>query len=104
MSSSASAPARSEAVIEVADDGPGLRPEAAERVFERFYRVDESRSRDSGGAGLGLAIVAAIVSAHGGVVATRPGDQGTGAIFTVSLPLAPTPVAEAAPAPVASPA
>ena len=84
-----------EAVLQIADNGPGLSPDAADRVFERFYRVDESRSRDSGGAGLGLAIVAAIVAAHGGTVASTGGAQGTGATFTVRLPL--TPVAEQAP-------
>lgn len=75
-----------DAMIEVADNGPGLSADAAERVFERFYRVDESRSRDSGGAGLGLAIVAAIVQAHGGQVATD-GALRAGATFTVRLPL-----------------
>ena len=58
-----------EAVLEVADEGPGLEPEVAAKVFEPFYRADGSRARQSGGAGLGLAIVAAIVEAHGGHVA-----------------------------------
>ena len=74
-------------VIEVADNGPGLPPEAAGRVFERFYRADPSRSRQKGGAGLGLAIVAAIVAAHGGTVAARTTGE-RGATFTVWLPLA----------------
>jgi two-component system, OmpR family, sensor kinase len=74
-------------VLEVADDGPGLAPEDASRVFERFYRTDESRSRRSGGTGLGLAIVAAIVEAHGGNV-TLHTVPGHGARFTVELPLA----------------
>ncbi len=76
------------AVVEVADRGPGLRPEQAERVFERFYRVDAARTRREGssGSGLGLAIVAALVSAHGGMVDvdTAPGQ---GATFRVLLPI-----------------
>jgi two-component system, OmpR family, sensor kinase len=79
-------------VVEVADDGPGLTREQAERVFERFYRADSSRSRvpngssSAGGAGLGLSIVAAIAAAHGGraLVRSTPGD---GAVFRVELPL-----------------
>jgi two-component system OmpR family sensor kinase len=74
------------ATLDVADDGPGLEPDVAAKVFEPFYRADESRARQTGGAGLGLAIVAAIVEAHGGTVrlATAP---GAGATFTVTLPL-----------------
>jgi two-component system, OmpR family, sensor kinase len=74
-----------DALITVIDDGPGLAEQDAGRVFERFYRVDASRSRQSGGAGLGLAIVQAIVTAHGGrvTVGTAPGQ---GATFTVRLP------------------
>lgn len=74
------------AVLEVADEGPGLTPEQASRVFERFYRADEARTRDHGGTGLGLAIVAAIAEAHGGTttVDTAPGQ---GARFRVRLPL-----------------
>ncbi|MFF1477146.1 sensor histidine kinase [Streptomyces sp. NPDC058301] len=72
-------------IIEVADSGPGLAPEQAARVFERFYRVDASRSRQTGGgAGLGLAIASALVQAHGGRVEleTAPGE---GAVFRVSI-------------------
>ncbi|HLI23869.1 MAG TPA: HAMP domain-containing sensor histidine kinase, partial [Acidimicrobiales bacterium] len=76
------------AIIEVADQGPGITTEQAERVFQRFYRADPSRSRSRGGAGLGLAIVAGIVAAHGGTVEAAPGRHG-GAVFTVSLPAAP---------------
>jgi two-component system OmpR family sensor kinase len=92
------------AVVEVADAGPGLTPEQAERVFERFFRVDKARTRAAAraadepgppsqppphtGAGLGLAIVAALVAAHGGTVdvTTQP---GAGATFRVRVPLAP---------------
>jgi two-component system OmpR family sensor kinase len=75
-------------VIEVADRGPGLTADQAARVFERFYRVDSSRSRqDGGGAGLGLAIVSALTAAHHGQVdlVTTPGE---GAVFRVSIPAA----------------
>ncbi len=73
------------AVVTVHDDGPGIDPADAPRIFEAFYRADPSRSRASGGAGLGLAIVAAIVQAHGGTVGLSPGP---GATFEVRLPLA----------------
>jgi two-component system OmpR family sensor kinase len=76
-----------DAVLEVADQGPGLPPEAVDHVFERFYRVDTARTRRSGGAGLGLAIVAAVVNAHGGRVSTRSAP-GQGTTFVVHLPLA----------------
>ena len=65
------------AVITVADDGPGMEPEEAEHIFERFYRSDPSRSRAHGGAGLGLSIVSAIVAAHGGTVSAE-GRVGEG--------------------------
>ena len=79
-----------QAVLEVADEGPGLDEEHAAKVFDRFFRVDPARARDNGGAGLGLAIVAAIVGAHGGSVSvdTAPGK---GARFTVRLPIAASP-------------
>jgi two-component system, OmpR family, sensor kinase len=76
-----------EAVLQVADEGPGLKPEQAARVFDRFYRVDEARSRSDGGAGLGLSIVAAIVKAHGGRVWLET-SPGAGARFFVALKLA----------------
>jgi signal transduction histidine kinase len=71
-------------VLTVADEGPGLTPEAHERVFERFYRDDGARSRETGGAGLGLAIVDAITTAHGGEV--RALDVVEGASFEVRIP------------------
>jgi two-component system OmpR family sensor kinase len=73
--------------LTVADHGPGLRPEELERIFEPFYRADPSRSRDRGGAGLGLSIVNSVVSAHGGRVSVRE-TSGGGATFDVELPLA----------------
>ena len=76
------------AVLEVVDTGPGMPPEDGRRVFERLYRADPSRSRQHGGAGLGLAIAAAIVQAHGGRIElwTAPGE---GARFRVLLPAEP---------------
>ena len=81
-------PAVPAAILEVADRGPGLTTEQAERVFERFYRADQARDRRTGGTGLGLAIVSALVAAHGGTVGlnTAPGQ---GATFWITLPLAP---------------
>jgi two-component system OmpR family sensor kinase len=73
------------AVVAVADDGPGLSAEEAAQVFERFYRADPSRTRTSGGSGLGLSIVWSIVNAHYGTIAASPGPVG-GAVFTVTLP------------------
>ena len=75
-------------VLEVVDHGPGMSPDQAQRVFERFYRADQARARQTGGTGLGLAIVSALVSAHGGTVAVDT-EPGRGATFRVSLPLAP---------------
>ena len=75
-------------VVEVRDHGTGLDPRTAERVFERFYRADKSRSRASGGNGLGLAIVSAIVARHRGTVRHAP-TPGGGATFRVELPAAP---------------
>ncbi|MFD0691606.1 sensor histidine kinase [Actinomadura fibrosa] len=76
------------AAVEVADQGPGLSPDQADRVFERFYRADASRSREDGGTGLGLAIVAALVAAHDGTVEVDSAP-GEGATFRVLLPLDP---------------
>ncbi|MDX6435882.1 MAG: two-component system, OmpR family, sensor kinase [Gaiellaceae bacterium] len=73
--------------IEVKDSGPGMAAEQSEHVFERFYRADQSRSRASGGAGLGLSIVAAVTEAHGGRVSVVS-TPGSGATFRVEIPLA----------------
>ena len=78
-------------LLEVADEGPGLAREHAARVFERFYRTDPSRTRQRGGAGLGLSIVAAIADAHGGRASVRT-DPGRGATFRVELPLVELPL------------
>ena len=77
--------------LAVADDGPGIPTEAAERVFERFYRVDTARSREQGGTGLGLSIVKHIIQAHGGEVRLETAP-GKGAAFRFTLPAVPPPV------------
>jgi heavy metal sensor kinase len=70
----------------VADEGPGIAPEHRERVFERFFRADSSRTRSAGGTGLGLAIAREIVAAHGGRVWVEPREP-SGSVFSVELPL-----------------
>jgi two-component system, OmpR family, sensor kinase len=72
-------------VLAVHDDGPGMTPEQAARVFERFYRADSARSRNNGGSGLGLSIVEAVVTAHGGTVRCES-QPGAGTTFTLTLP------------------
>jgi signal transduction histidine kinase len=74
-------------VLQVSDTGVGIRPEVLPRIFERFFRADTSRARATGGFGLGLAIVQAIVTAHRGTVevASQPGE---GTTFVVRLPAA----------------
>jgi two-component system OmpR family sensor kinase len=72
--------------VEVSDRGPGIDDADTERVFERFFRADTSRSRQAGGSGLGLSIVAGLVAAHGGSV-TATNRDGGGARFVMSLPL-----------------
>jgi signal transduction histidine kinase len=72
--------------LAVVDDGPGIAPADRERVFERFVRLDKARSRRAGGAGLGLAIVREIVTAHGGTAAVE--DSEVGARLVVRLPAA----------------
>ena len=72
--------------VEVADTGPGIGPEELSHVFERFYRVDRSRSRAEGGSGLGLAIAKEVVEAHGGRIWAES-RRGEGAKFTFSVPV-----------------
>jgi len=74
------------AVITVRDTGIGIPPEALPRIFDRFYRVDPSRSRESRSAGLGLCIAKTIAEAHGGRILVQS-TPGAGSAFTVSLPL-----------------
>ena len=78
-------PGQDEIAVTITDDGPGVSPEALPRLFDRFFREDESRSRENGGSGLGLSIVAAIVRSHSGriLAANAPGG---GLTMTVILP------------------
>jgi heavy metal sensor kinase len=71
--------------VTVTDTGPGIPPEARAHVFDRFYRADSSRSRESGGSGLGLAICTEIAAAHGGTVRVQS-EVGSGSAFTLALP------------------
>ncbi len=72
-------------VISVRDDGPGIEPEHLKRIFERFYRIEKSRSKNSGGTGLGLAITKHIVEAHGSKISVTS-KPGKGAQFRFKLP------------------
>jgi two-component system phosphate regulon sensor histidine kinase PhoR len=71
--------------LTVRDDGPGIPPEASDRIFERFYRVDKARSREQGGTGLGLAIVKNVVQAHSGAVRVES-KVGAGTAFIITVP------------------
>jgi two-component system heavy metal sensor histidine kinase CusS len=97
---------RSGVTASVIDRGPGLSPAEASRVFERFYRADPSRARDSGGTGLGLAIAWSIVRMHGGDVSVKS-EPGKLTVFTLSIPermQGPETTPVAAPAPTRAPA
>ncbi len=80
-----------EAVVSVQDTGDGIDAVHLAHVFDRFYRTDQARNRDAGGAGLGLAIVRALVEAHGGRVAVYSAGRGLGSTFTLTLPSVPPP-------------
>jgi two-component system, OmpR family, sensor histidine kinase SenX3 len=85
------------AEVTVTDEGPGIAEAERERIFERFYRVDSARSRDTGGTGLGLSIVKHVAAGHGGE-ATVWSAEGTGSTFTLRLPAATGSVGPAGPA------
>jgi signal transduction histidine kinase len=74
------------AVLDVIDSGTGFDPTDAERIFERFYRADSSRTSTSAGSGIGLTIARAIVEAHGGTLTATSSGLGTGATFRITLP------------------
>lgn len=75
-----------QATMIIQDTGDGIEAEHLPYLFDRFYRTDSARDRDAGGAGLGLAIVRALVEAHGGSVAVNSGGRGQGSTFTITLP------------------
>ena len=79
-------------LVQIRDTGIGIPPEHLPHVFERFYRVDRSRTRSTGGTGIGLAIVKELVQAHGGQVAITS-MPGSGTTVSLTLPVAPTPPA-----------
>ncbi len=80
------AEASGKAVVEVRDHGEGIPKALRDKVFERFYRADNSRNRETGGSGLGLSIVKTIVTRHGGDVKALE-TPGGGATFRITLPL-----------------
>jgi signal transduction histidine kinase len=73
-------------VLEIADEGPGIAPEHREQIFDRFFRLDEGRSRDEGGTGLGLAIAKWAVDVNGGHISVNGGAAG-GSAFRIALPV-----------------
>ena len=75
-----------DAILRITDNGPGIPKEDLPHIFDRFYRVDKARSRDTGGTGLGLSIVNQLVLMHGGSVSVQS-EEGHGATFTVELPI-----------------
>lgn len=71
--------------VKISDNGPGIPDEDKDRIFERFYRLDDSRARDTGGTGLGLAIAKEAVVLHGGDIYVKDGEEG-GSVFVVTVP------------------
>ena len=86
----------STALIHVADDGEGIPPGQLGHIFERFYRGGAARSRDNGGASIGLIISKALSEAHSGTLTTTSSGPGRGAVFTLRLPPSPPDSEEAA--------
>jgi two-component system OmpR family sensor kinase len=80
--------ARGLGVVDIVDHGEGIPPQIREKIFERLWRADSSRARETGGSGLGLTIVRTIVGRHDGVISVEE-TPGGGATFTVSLPFVP---------------
>lgn len=76
-------------LIDIADTGDGIPPEQLGHIFERFYRGDTARSRDTGGAGIGLTISRALIEAHGGTLTAISPGPGVGSVFTIRLPCPP---------------
>jgi signal transduction histidine kinase len=75
-----------DAILRISDNGPGIPKEDQPHIFDRFYRVDKARSRNTGGTGLGLSIVNQLVLMHGGSVSVQS-EEGHGSTFTVELPI-----------------
>ena len=89
-----------QALLTVADQGPGIAAEHRERIFDRFFRLDEGRSRDEGGTGLGLAIAKWAVEVNGGHITVGNGANG-GSVFRIVLPIGATPTVNATDMPIA---
>jgi signal transduction histidine kinase len=87
---------RDQLTVRVVDTGDGIPAEHLPHVFERFYRIDAARSREHGGAGIGLAIAKALAEAHGGHITAISDGPGAGATFTITLPLRPAGTVQAA--------
>ncbi|HJZ70499.1 MAG TPA: ATP-binding protein [Vicinamibacterales bacterium] len=75
------------AVVEIVDHGPGIAAEHRDRIFDRFFRIDQARSRESGGTGLGLAIAKWAVDVNGGTISVERAPSGSGSVFRIVLPI-----------------
>jgi histidine kinase len=78
---------KSYVLIRIVDTGVGIAPEDLPHIFERFYRADRSRSRSSGGSGIGLTIAKLLAEAHGGFIRAESAGLGKGSTFTLGLPI-----------------